>query len=169
MTDHPMPPKEHVQHVNKQHAKFFGSMIKITPPSPDDVAYTQLVCTDEDKANIYELITTMAEHGKLSLLMKQGHLKGIGAQINHVHPLKFISTVITNDRLKSCMGSIFDDYFKRINFMDGLGSSLSREAERGKLEKYMSEFAKEVNVPTENIRSFFRDRDWEGLVRYLMQ
>lgn len=111
----------------------------------------------------------MSENGKLSLLLKQSYLKNIGAQINHVHPLKFISTIVTNPRLKTCMNEIFDDYFKRNGFMDGLGPSLSREADKGKIDPFLNDFSAEVKVPVESMRPYFQNRDWEGLVRFLMQ
>ena len=147
-----------------------GSIIKFPPPSKgDEVTYKDLPCSDQDRSYIFEIITTMAENGKISLLLKQNHLKQMGAQINHVHPLKFLSTIFTNDRLKECMVPIFDDYFKRNGFMDGLGPSLTVESEKGKLESFLPEFANEVQIPADALRPYFQSRDWEGLVRQLMQ
>ncbi len=148
---------------------FFASIIKFPPGGEKQLTYLDLICTDQDKSNIYEIITTMSDNGKLSLLLKQGHLKQLGAQINHVHPLKFMSTIFSNPRLKMCMPEIFDDYFKRNGFMDGLGPSLERESEKGKLIQFLNDFASEVNVNPESIRGFFLARDWENLVRFLMQ
>ena len=143
-------------------------VIKIPPSKPQDETYSELVCTEQDHANIIELIKTMAENGKISLLFRQTHLRYIGAQINHVHPLKFLSTVFCNSELKLCMKDIFEDYFKRTGFMDGLGASLTREMEKGKLEQYIGEFAKDVNVHKDEIRPYFQSGDWEALVRYLI-
>jgi len=145
-----------------------ASMIKF-PPVAKSEKYTDLICTEQDRSNIYEIISTMGEYGKLSLLMKQSHLKNLGAQINHVHPLKFLSTILTNPHLKECLTDIFDDYFKRNGFMDGVGPSLSREAEKGKLNQYIAEFAAEVNVSPEKITKYFQNQNWEGLVRFLIQ
>lgn len=146
-----------------------ASIIKKPPAKSVETTYKELVCTDQDKANISEIISTMAENSKLSLLFKQSHLKEIGAQINHVHPLKFLGAVFSNPHLKSCMYYIWDDYFKRNGFLDGLGPSLTREAEKGKLSQYLHEFAAEVGVPLENIQGYFAVMDWENLVLYLIQ
>ncbi len=147
-----------------------ASIIKFPPPDVNKgpLSYSQLSCSEQDKAFIYELITVMAENGKVSLLFKQSHLKQLGAQINHVHPLKFLSTVFTNSHLTTSMTEIFDDYFKRTGFMEGLGTTLTREAEKGKLELYINDFAAEISVPLEVIQKHFHSRDWEGLVRSLM-
>ncbi|HSX26946.1 MAG TPA: hypothetical protein VLE89_08085 [Chlamydiales bacterium] len=147
----------------------YSSIIKIPPAGGGEIGYKDLICTEQDKANIYEIITTLSENGKLSLLFKQDHLKQLGTQINHVHPLKFLSTIFSNPRLRYCMYDIFDDYFKRNGFMDGLGPSLQKESEKGKLDPLLSDFAKEVNVAPELLRPHFQARDWENLVRKLMQ
>jgi hypothetical protein len=145
-----------------------GSIIKKPPEKPKDTPYKDLVCTEQDKAYIYEIISTMSENGKLSLLFKQSYLKEIGAQINHLHPLKFLSAIFTEPHLKSCMYYIWDDRFKKNGFLDGLGPSLSREAEKGKLEQYLKDFSIEVGVTVENIRPYFDVHDWENLVLYLI-
>lgn len=147
-----------------------ASIIK-KPPAPAvavDPTFSELVCTDADHANIYEIITTLANNGKISLLLKQNHLNQLGAQINHVHPLKFLGVVFADPTMKAGMYYVFDDYFKRNGFLDGLGPSLDREMQKGKLAQYINDFAAYVNVPAENIIGYFEAMDWEGLVRHLI-
>jgi hypothetical protein len=146
-----------------------AQIIKIPPGGSKTIAYKNLACSDKDRAMIAELITTMGENGKLSLLMKQSHLKEIGVRINHVHPLKFLAVIFSQAPLKAHMNVIFDDYFIRSRFMDGLAPRLDREAEKKTLDLYAKDFAKEVKVPVDNIRTFFQSRDWENFVRYLMR
>lgn len=141
-----------------------ASMIKF-PPEKKSEAYSDLVCTEEDQAVIYEIITTMAENGKLALLLKKNYMQGLGSRINHVHPLKFLSTIVTHPHLRECLQGFYGDYFKRNGFMDGLAPSLTRESDKGKLNQYIEDFAKEVNVAKEEVAAFFETRDWEGLVR----
>ncbi len=169
------------QHTAQQEQVFFAgdhflnrsilsSIIKIPAPKGNGpLTYQELPCTDQDQAIIGEIITTMSENGKLSLLFMQSHLKQLGAEINHVHPLKFLSTIFANPRLKTCMNSVYDDYFKRNGFLEGLGPSLTNEADKGKLDQYAEEFAQEVKVPVEGVRKFFQSRNWEEFVRYLME
>jgi hypothetical protein len=143
-------------------------VVKIPPAKVQDEAFAELICSEQDQIHIAEIIKTMAENGKLSLLFKQGHLKQLGAQINHVHPLKFLSIIFSNPELKNCMKEIFEDYFKRTGFLDGLGPSLSREMEKGKLTQHIEDFSKAVGVSPDGIRSYFQAADWEAFVRFLI-
>ncbi len=146
-----------------------ASIIKRPPVKSTEVAYKDLPCSEQDKARIIELVSTVAESSKLSLLFNQSHLKEIGSQINHVHPMKFLSIVFSNPHLKGCMFFIWDDYFKRTEFMDGLGASLSREADKGKLLLYLDEFAAEIGASAGALKTFIDVRDWDNLVLYLIQ
>lgn len=144
------------------------SIIKKPPVKPTEMTYTELNCSEQDRNCIYEIISTMGEKGKLSLLFQQGHLRELGAQINHVHPLIFLSTIFSDAHLKSCMYYIWDDYFKRNGFLDGLAPSLTREAEKGKLNMYIGDFAKDIGVTPDAIQGYFDTRDWENLVLFLI-
>jgi len=154
-----------------------ASIIKISPPAPD--LYKDLICTQQDMAYIAEIIISLSSNSRWELIWEEGRLSEIGAKIAHVHPLKFLSTVFTNANLKAKMPEIYADYFKRNGFMgnrligdrpaDGLGSSLNREADKNKLNQYLNDFAKEINAPVEFLRPFVDARDWENLVRYLIQ
>ncbi len=136
-----------------------GSIIRKPPAKPTEVLYKDLVCTEQDKANIFEIISTVAETSKLSLYFKQNQLKEKGAQINHLHPLKFLSTIFTNPYLKSSMYYVWDDYFKKNEFLGGLSPNLTREADKGRLNQYIHEFADELGVPAENLKPYFDARD----------
>jgi hypothetical protein len=144
------------------------SIIKRPPAKSVDVAYKDLPCTEQDRNNIYEIISNMAEKGKLNLLFQQSHLRELGAQINHVHPLTLLSVIFTNAYLKSCMFYIWGDYFKRNNFIDGLAPALTREAEKGKLSIYLEDFAKDLGIPAETLKTYFDSRDWENMVFFLV-
>jgi hypothetical protein len=162
------PPKPFVFFAKApKFSSILGGIIKI-PPKPMEQSYKDLPCTDEDRGKIYELITALAENGKISLLFKQGKLKALGSEIEYIHPLKFLGVIFSNPQLKQFMREIFSDYFKRTGFLDGLGPSMMREYEKGKLFPYLAEFSRDVGVPEHELRPFIQALDWEGLVRYLI-
>ena len=146
-----------------------GSMLKKPPSRPTESSYKELVCTDQDRENIREIISAMGEKGKLALLFQQTYLRELGTHINHVHPLKFLSVIMTDQYLKSCMTIIWNDYFKKKGLLDGLVPALSREAEKGKLQLYLPDFANEVGVLHEDLKPYTDVYDWENMVLFIFQ
>jgi len=165
---HDLPTPKPFIHFVKTKRLPIGAIIKIPPKVAED-SYKDLICTDADIRNIHKLIMTMAETGKIDLwLYHQTDLRGIGVAIESVHPLKFLSVVFGNPQLKAAMPKIFEDYFKRTEFVEGLVPSLMRQLEKGKLLPFVADFAKEINVPEKEIQPYFQNLNWEGLIRYLM-
>jgi hypothetical protein len=140
----------------------------IKPKPREEAPYNKLYCDEKDRTSISDLIKAMAEHGKLWLLGHKTYMNELGDSVRHVHPLKFLEVVFSNEYLKACMREIFEDYFKKNGFMDGLGESLTIKSKVGDLDRYLGDFAKAVKADAENLKPFFENRDWEGLVRYLM-
>jgi hypothetical protein len=146
-----------------------GQFVKMIPKSSDTTSYDQLSLSEADKQNIAFIVETIATNSKISLLFKQGELRERGNQILHVHPLKFLSTIFTQDELTGFLSQLFSDYFKKTSFMDGLVEGLNREQQKGKLNQHICSFAKEIKVPHEEIKGYFYSNDWEGLVKKLIE
>ncbi len=143
-------------------------IVKLPPPKTHNETYAELSCTEQDLIKIHELIKTMAENGKFSLLFMQTYLRQLGTQVNHVHPLKFLGVVFANPDLRIGMKEIFRDSFKRAGFLDGLAPCLSLEMEKGKLVQYIEDFSNEVGASADGIRPYFQASDWEALLRHLI-
>lgn len=145
-----------------------AGIIKVVPRSEVAIPYADLVCSEEDKAHIIEIVTGVAENSWGSLLFNEAHFKKLGVQVNHVHPLKLLSLAVSTPQLKAYMATIFNDYFKRNGFMDGLGGSLTRESQKRALDQYIAPFASDVGVSADEIRPYFQSQEWDSLVRFLM-
>lgn len=158
--------------LNVSTSQIFATIIKVPPsqPSgPSEVSYNELTCTDEDVSKITRLISVMGENGKVVLLFKyQKELRQIGREIEHVHPLKFISVIMSNPYLKSCLRKVHSDYFKWSNFMDGLGNGLSSQHQQGKVSIYLNDFAQAIGVSPDVLKNYIHKQDWENMLIFLM-
>lgn len=141
-----------------------ASIIKKPPVKIVDIAYKDLVCTEEDQANITEIISTVGGKPKLKLAFYISYLRELEAKITHVHPLKFLATIFKNPDLKAKMHSIWYDSYKRDEFFKGLSPRLTLEAEKGKLDMHLNDFALDLDVPAASLKPYFETRDWEGMV-----
>ena len=106
----------------------------------------------------------------LQLWRMEDELERLGDNLNPVHPLKFLATIIVDPAMKEQLRSFFKNLlpFKKDGFMRGLNRTLPKELENGTLYTHVAAFAKEVNVREEMIRPYLDKRDWEGLVRSLL-
>jgi len=151
-------------------ASILSSLIKVKPEKNEP--FHNLRLTNQDKENITYIITSLGEQGKLTLLVNKSELTRRGDLIQGVHPLKFLTVVFKDEYLKKvCMPAILKDYFKKKNFLDGLGANMTREAQKGKLQKYMPDFLNEINLSSEhseNLLKFVETRDWEGFIRHIV-
>lgn len=145
----------------------FDAIIK--PKPKEESTFAKLTCTEKDQTTITEIVQNIAEHGKFWLLKHRGYMTELGDSVRHVHPLKFLEIVFTNEYLVSCMFEIFDDYFKRNGMMDGLGERLTVNSQIGELDRFIQDFAKSIQVTPDGLKPYIEVKDWEGLVRYLME
>lgn len=149
-------------------------MSAITPIRPStgttqsaEIPYVDL--TEDQTKILHKLITQIGDTGWFMLTWKQTDLEKLGAQLNNVHPLKFLAAIFTHDVLKMHMISIFDDSYKREAFLKGLSGNLETEAKGGKLLEYADDFAKTIKKDPETIKKHLCSLKWEEFVRYLIE
>lgn len=149
--------------------KNYLGVIKI-PPKQNKLTYAELPGSSiEDQRKIIELFSTMGSHGKIDLLLHyKGHLEQLGKEIEHVHPLKLLGVIFSTPNMKGYMDNVYNDYFKWKNFIEGLEPNMNRELMKNNLLQHIDDFAKDVNVSAESIRPFFNNKDWTGLIKYLI-
>jgi len=161
-------PAQAIVHLVSKPQILLGARANVSAKKPNNDSYENLICSERDKACVHEIITTLGERGKIYLLFNQGHINDLGDEIEHLHPLKFLTSIFCYPHIKRHMPEIYDDYFKRNGFMGGLAPNLSRESEKGKLNQYLGKFAQEIKVPLDKMRPFFDTHNWEGLVEFLI-
>ena len=131
--------------------------------------YEELICTEIDRATIFEIISTLGEKGKIQLLFKKTYLNQIGDSVRHVHPLKFLSVIILQPELKKDLRRILDDYFKRSGFMEEMNTSLSLHLAQGTLLPYLSDFCAEVGISYDLVQKYCYKKEWDKLIQFLAQ
>jgi len=131
--------------------------------------FYHLSLEDWEKDEIHKLLTTLADSNLIKLALRKRSLEKLGKQINHVHPMRFISHAFSNSHLRYCMHQIRKSSFKWDGFIDGFSKRMKEEADRGNLTPYAAGFSHYLNVNVEQVRSYLEDRDFEGLVRFLLK
>ncbi len=130
--------------------------------------YELLSITAQEKQLISKLLTTMADNNVFQLLIEKGRLEKIGKNIHHIHPMRFLATVFSDQQLTECMREIRRSHFKWDGFMDGFAQRMKGEAAKGNLAPYVPGFASEVHRDPEVILSYILSQNFEGLVKFLI-
>lgn len=132
--------------------------------------YDSLV-TKEEKKDISYIITYLAHKSYFTLLRHRGQLNAAGSRIKHVHPLRFLMCVFTDEELNNGIkkihkegGMIWSD------FIGGLKESLKEEFQRNNLRNdQINDFAKTIDVETETIFACINEKKWGEMVVYLIK
>ena len=133
----------------------------------------------------------------LTVWDKEAHLKKLGRETKDIHPLKFLEVIFLdpnpklkedikniyknesedlrkaifinpNPKMKEYMKKIYQDSTKWKNFFRSLELSLNRQYRSDNLLQHVDDFAKEVNIPKEQLQHFLNEKDWEGFVKFLI-
>jgi hypothetical protein len=126
--------------------------------------YSQLPINGEEKRIISKLVVTLAENNVFKLLFEKKKLEKLGKRINHVHPMKFLGTILGDPRLFHCLREIRKSTFKWEGFMDGLVRRMNEELSHNNIEKYIPGFAAFVHKDAKQIQDYIDRRDFEGMV-----
>ncbi len=125
----------------------------------------------KEKKDISFIVTSLASKSYASLLMLKPSLDAAGERINHVHPLRFLMAIFTDEELKvgirkihSNGGMIWGD------FSGGLKESLAEEAQRGNLtDACVKDFAKQIGIDSAIIFPAIRNQKWNDFIVTLIK
>jgi hypothetical protein len=156
------------------------SLKENTNNSSTDIArelYNKLPLTEEEARIIYQIIDAVGNWGIPKLYKREDEMGVLGNKVQHVHPFKFLETVLNTPHLKQSMILIEDGLFnlKWRGFFDGSSQSpgfsakCEREFARDNLAPYIVGFCQAVKANPEQVRHFIEKKEWEKLVRFLIK
>jgi hypothetical protein len=139
--------------------------------------YNKLPLTEEEGRIIYQIIDAVGNWGIPKLYKREDEMAVLGNKVQHVHPFKFLETVLNTPHLKRSMIDIEDGLFnlKWRGFFDGTSQSpgftakCEREFARDNLMPYIVGFCQTVKANPEQVRHFVERKEWEKLVRFLIK
>jgi len=138
--------------------------------------YTKLPLTEEEAMIIYQIIDNVGNLGYGKLWKKENEIEALGSRVQHVHPFKFLETILTDPHLKQSMIKIEDGllslkwrgFFNGNGDVPGFAAKCEREYARDNLAPYIVGFSQVVKANPEQVRYFVEKKEWEKLVRFLI-
>lgn len=146
----------------------FGSVIESDPPSKP-TGYESLAISSEESWKIGEILRTMAENNVMALLFERKRLERLGDEIRHVHPIRFIGTVFADADYTRYMFIIRQSGFKWNGFIDGFKERFKEEIKAGNVRPHLAGLARSLSVDETRLAGYVDEKDFEGMVLYLMR
>jgi len=169
------PSSIHILNVDEPAAPHFcqlsSSVQHATPPekTPSAIdAFYELPLSEHEKKLINELIRNMSEKSIWGLLFKKREMERLGKRVNHVHPMRFISFILADPRLKHYLKDVSTSSFKWDHFIDGLSKRLKEEAAHDNLTPYIAGMAHQLKFDPKRLAAFIQDKDYEGMVKAIL-
>lgn len=131
--------------------------------------YYSLVSKGEKK-DIRFILKTLAQRSLPALLANKSKLKRAGDRVLHVHPLRFLECIFSDEELKAYIhnlkkrgGIVWKEFF------NGLSQSLQEEINKGNLNDYfLYEFCSLVDIDISLIYGSVQAYQWEEFVKILI-
>lgn len=125
--------------------------------------------TKQEKKEISYIISTLANDSLLSIGTSRSSLKKAGDRIDHLHPLRFLMAIFTDEKLKAGTHAIRDrGGWTWEGFIDGITGSLKEEGGRHNLLPFVSDFAEKVKIDPSLILPSLEKGKWSEFVDLLI-
>ncbi len=126
--------------------------------------YYHNVSADEKK-NISYIVKTLANKPEPALLFYKGSIVSAGDKIDHIHPLKFLHAIFTDEELKVGMRVVRKKSWVWGNFRSGISDSLRDEASVDNMTvEYLYDFAAAVDVDANLLIGAYNAQNWDSFI-----
>lgn len=123
----------------------------------------------EDLYHIDFIVTTMANQSEASLLFKRSQIESVGKKIEHIHPLKLLQIIFTDEKLKVGMRNIKKKTLVWPSFRSGLSGSLEEERCIGNMdEEYLYLFCEAVDLDLCSVLPLYQKGAWKEFLDTLI-
>jgi hypothetical protein len=122
-----------------------------------------------DVEDVRYIVLTLANRSVLGIAKDKDLVEKAGDRIDHLHPLKFLQVIFTDDELKVGVKNIREKGWLWSSFIDGIAITLEVESRIGNLTGQMiGHFANTVGVKAHDLMSYSKEGAWEKMVDYLI-
>lgn len=126
--------------------------------------------TKEEKKTLADIVNTLANEPEWSIALSFFDIEEKGEKLQHLHPLRFVMTLFTDEKLKAGVHAIRDRggmIWGR--FLGGITGSLTDEAANHNLnETQIKDFARKVKIDVNLILPALQQECWEDFVDILI-
>jgi hypothetical protein len=126
--------------------------------------------TEAEKKLVSFIILTMGNGSLRSIWSERSALERAGDQIDHLHPLRFLMTIFSDEKMKAAMGNIHGRSFVWGRFKKGLFVSLDEESDKDNISlESIRDFAKTIGVDHNLLLRPLKQKKWDEFIHLLIK
>ena len=116
------------------------------------------------------IFSSLAEKGKMGLVMNSISLISKGNEIEPVPPLEFLSHMMKKPEIFKYMERLQkkDKHFQWNQFISGFKKKCNSKKEYQSIKDNIELFAEDVDFPVCELQTFVDNKDWSGLIGHLL-
>ncbi len=119
---------------------------------------------------IYFIISTLGNKSLAKIWKEESSLKKAGDRIDHIHPLKFLMAIFTDEDLKVAIANLRESHWVWGKFKNGLYDSLSDELANDNMPfEYIQDFADTLGIDMMLILPSISQSNWDELLSILIK
>jgi len=124
----------------------------------------------EDTEHLSFIICTMGFKSIFKIFKERKALKSAGDKIDHLHPLRFVMGIFTDEEMKAAMHNIKGRTMVWDEFKKGLYTSLTDETKNNNMHvEFIEHFAKRVHVDSNLIIRPLQQQKWDEFINVLLK
>lgn len=122
-----------------------------------------------EKEDIRFILQSLSNKTLISLAFIKSDLEAAGHRIDHLHPLRFLMTVFSDEELKTCIRNIRARAWVWNHFIGGLKDSLTTESSIGNIKvEHVLHFSEQLNISPDLVSDSIFTQTWDEFVDLLI-
>lgn len=123
--------------------------------------------TDYEKKKIRYVIETMGYSSLFAIAKASSELESAGKEVDHVHPLRFLAFIFSDEKLKAAIHNIKDSSWTWNKFSKGLREGLEEEFNQHNLLTHLDHFSTHLKINTKKIHALAEQKKWKEFIDLL--
>ena len=122
-----------------------------------------------EKRDIAFIVNTLGMNSLLKIADNKATIKKAGKRVEHIHPLRFLLVVFTDEEMKASFHSLVGRSWVWSDFFAGLRDSFETETNNINMRpEFINDFAANVGIDVSLISSDLANRQWEQFINVLV-
>lgn len=142
----------------------------VTAINATELRHYEVPPTDEERELVFYVVNTLGNKSLPKVWKAKSSLKKAGDKIDHIHPLRFLEIVFTDEELKASIRNLRNRDLIWSEFKGGLFGSLAEEAKRHNLTpEQLQDFGVNVGIDINIVYPSILKADWDEMLSLLIK